>query len=119
MKLISMKMSKAEAKVDSMMGSPSINSDAPRYPYGLEIRLGKDELDKLSLIDPDVGMEVTIQAKGIVTMYRESERKGQKPDCAAEIQITDIAIEEATEAKKASASSAHFDAISRPSKDSY
>ena len=41
-----------------------IEADEPRYPYGLCISLGKDELEKLGITAlPKVGTEMMIMAK--------------------------------------------------------
>lgn len=107
MKLVSMKLSKAEAKADMGLPKPA---EGPRYPYGLELRLDGDQLDKLAF-EPEVGTEVTIAAKGIVTAYRESQRQGRDPDCSAEIQITDLGVSESPEARRAKAADKHLDRI--------
>ena len=105
-----MKLSKSEAKTEAgLVSGPS--DKGPRYPYGLELRLGNEALDKLKDFDPDVGTEVVIEARGLITAYRESQRQGRDPDRSAEIQITDLALDEAPEKKREKASAKHIDEL--------
>lgn len=109
MKLVSMRLSKAEAKAET--GPIAIK--APKFPYGLCLRLDGDQLDKLKLDDLEVGSEVTIEAKGVVEAYRESARQGRETECSAEIQITDLALGESPKARREKKAAAHLAGISR------
>lgn len=111
-KLVSLRLSKAEAKAE-MSGPPRV-SDAPRYPYGSCIRLEGDVIEKLGLDKLEVGARVTIEAEGIVEMYSEEERQGKEPERRASIQITDLAIVEAADSRREKKKAAHFDEIARP-----
>lgn len=88
MKLKNMKMSKAEAKAEVM---PAM--DAPEYPYGLCLRLDKEQLVKLGIKSfPGIGESVEIEAKATVKGVNIS--SGQGGDYASvELQITDLALD--------------------------
>ena len=82
-----------------------IEVDEPRYPYGLCISLGKDELDKLGITAlPKVGTEMTIMAKAYVKMTRAYETQGEGEDIGLELQITDMEIQGNQQQRNAEAS---------------
>lgn len=110
MKLVSMKLPKS-APIEA--DDEAETMDAPSYPYGLELHLDREQLQKLGL-DPEVGGEVAIEARGTVTMYRETERQGQEPDCSTSIQITDIAVTPAPDREREKRRAARIDSISSP-----
>jgi hypothetical protein len=84
-----MKMSKEEAKEQS---SPS-TADTPRYPYGLEIRLDDDAIEKLGLGDGlNVGDEVMITAKAKVTGKSGYETLVGDAENSIDLQITDMDV---------------------------
>lgn len=89
--LINMENTPAEALAQVGM-TPA--ADAPKYPWGLEINLNDDTLDKLNVKTlPAVGTEVTIVAKATVssTSERATEQEGA---CASMcLQITDMQID--------------------------
>lgn len=88
-----MKMSKAEAKSEV---SPSM--DAPEYPYGLCLRLGKDEIAKLGIKVPSIGDKFSISASAVVKSMSAS--SGEGGDYASiELQITDMDLDEDAETK--------------------
>ena len=88
MALINMK-SKPER--EEMPGE--IERDEPRYPYGLCLSLGKDELEKLGITAlPKVGGEMMIQAKATVKSTSAYETQGEGTDMRVELQITDMEI---------------------------
>lgn len=63
MKLVSMKLDKAEQKKEA-----DIAYDPPEYPWGLSVELNDDALDKLGITDlPDVGDTMTLTARVCVT----------------------------------------------------
>lgn len=71
----------------------AIEKDEPRYPYGLCIRLGKEELDKLGITAlPAVGSEMTITAKVFVESTSAYETQGAGKDQSMSLQITDMEI---------------------------
>ena len=86
MELKSMKIDPAEQEPETMMSEPS------PYPYGLCLRLEEDSVEKLGLDElPEVGTEVTIQAKAIVRSTNEMNREGEMYR-SLELQITDMGM---------------------------
>jgi hypothetical protein len=82
-----------------------IEYDEPRYPYGLCISLGKDELEKLGITAlPKVGTEMMIMAKCYVKMTRAYETQGEGEDMGIELQITDMEIQGNQQQRNAEAS---------------
>ncbi len=80
-------------------------ADEPRYPYGLCISLGKEELEKLGITAlPKVGTEMTIMAKAYVKMTRAYETQGEGEDMGIELQITDLEIQGNQQQRNAEAS---------------
>lgn len=92
-KFIDMKMSASErngaATISGMAKSPE-----QQYPWGLQIRLEKAQLEKLGLKRlPSAGDELEIEACCIVTRVYESEGMGEEPDRAITLQITKMMID--------------------------
>ena len=101
MALINMKQ---QPKREEMPGE--IEADEPRYPHGLCLTLGKEELEKLGISAlPKVGTEMTITAKSYVKMTRAYETQGEGKEMGIELQITDMGVgqtENATNDNRAS-----------------
>lgn len=91
-KLVSMKITAAERK-DQASPMPVSPTDAPRYPYGLELHLDQDSLDKLDLTLPKVGKEFLLVAKVKVTNVSSHENVGQKTQSTLGLQITSMCLE--------------------------
>lgn len=90
MAMINLKLSDTEAKAESGMLTPD-SDDLPRYPYGLSIYLDADAMGKLGIDKLEVGTEVAITAKAIVTGY--TERASQSGSYkSTDIQITDMEL---------------------------
>jgi len=89
MKLASMKMSKKESK----KSEAPISYDAPEYPYGLEINLNKDALDKLGIKVDNIGInsKCSIEAKGKITSVSKNVNE-RRENASVTIQITDMAV---------------------------
>lgn len=89
MKLVDLKLSKADAK-DEAGCAPS--SDKPLYPYGTTLYLDEDEQKKLGIKDmPDVGTEFPIEA--LVVVVGTSERQTQDGTRKTlDLQITKLGI---------------------------
>lgn len=69
-------------------------SDAPKYPWGLEINLNDDSLDKLGVKAlPAVGTEVTIVAKATVSSTSERATEGEGACASMCLQITDMQLD--------------------------
>ena len=91
MALINMKMSKEEIKESE----PTIQKPKePRYPWGLELSLNDESLDKLDMeaIDFKVGDVVGIRAKGNVTRLSSNQSENGESRESIDIQITDLDI---------------------------
>lgn len=94
MKLTSLKLSKAESKKES-----ACTLDRPRYPYGSQLRLDKEALQKLGLKVSDftVGAECEVEAIGTVTSIRSSEGDGYESSEVC-IQFEKIGVESMADA---------------------
>lgn len=93
MKLISLKLSKKEAKKDyGLVGPSSSDDDLPKYPYGTRIDFDTDMVERLNLEGYAADEEVTIEAAGYICEVESNERTGGKKRRNLKIQITDIAI---------------------------
>jgi|SRR6185503_14721818 len=98
MKLVNMKIDKAARQ--ETHASKSALMDAPAYPYGLEVRLDKETLEKLGLTDklPKVGTSLTLTALVDVTSVSENESTDGGTNCSVSLQITDLALATAKDA---------------------
>lgn len=89
MSLVDLKLTKKE------MNEEAQSSDMPSYPYGAQINLDTDELEKLGIGSdnlPAVGAEYHIRAVGKVTRISENETEGSDYSCGLCIQITAIEL---------------------------
>jgi hypothetical protein len=87
--MVDMKMSAKEAKEQS---SPSTD-EGPRYPYGLSINLGAEEMEKLGIGDSvEVGDVVTVTAKANVTSKSAFQTMLGKSEGSLCLQITDMEV---------------------------
>lgn len=88
MKIVSMERTKAEKKAAEER-CKAMPCDTPDYPWGLNINLGKEELDKLGMKDlPAVGDEMHIYAVCCVTRVSQSASKDGPDSKGVELQIT-------------------------------
>lgn len=89
--MISMKLTPAEAKSETMLGDPE-PSDLPEYPYGLTVCLDKDSLDKLGITElPPVGTRM--QLTTLVEVCSVSQYQNQSgTDSNLSLQITDMEL---------------------------
>lgn len=99
MKLVSMERPKPSVKEETK-GQAIDNSYYEKYPWGLRLDLGNDELDKLGIkiSGYDVDSVVNITAKALITSISSSQSldSGSKKSSnnRIELQITDLAIED-------------------------
>lgn len=92
MDMVDMKLTPKEVKEEK---AEVRSIDVPPYPWGLCIRLEKDELDKLKLASlPNVGDEVHITAVGRVTGVSSSMRDQKDEDKTVSIQIVMLALDD-------------------------
>jgi|GEM_PF-3891735 len=86
--MISMKRKKkkgGDSKVMEMDESP--------YPYGMEVSLDKESMDKLGIGTMSVGSEVQFIAKAKVVSVSEHEHEGSEKSENMSLQITDMDID--------------------------
>jgi hypothetical protein len=84
----SMKMDSQRPETAPMMEK----EDAPRYPYGLQIHLDKETLEKLGIKElPEIGKEVAIAAVAKVCSVSESEHMYGSDKCMG-LQITAMSV---------------------------
>lgn len=97
MALVNMKHSRDEAEKYTEREV----DDEPKYPYGLCISMGKDELEKLGITAlPKVGAEMKIMAVAYVKSTSAYETQGEGKDMSVTLQITDMAIEGTTDGER-------------------
>jgi hypothetical protein len=89
MKLVSMKTIKSNK--DTVQSAPS--EEKMSYPYGLELSLNKETLDKLGIkVDNiDINSKCTIEAIGKITSISKNINERQD-NSHMSIQLTDVAI---------------------------
>lgn len=88
--LISMENTAAEAKEQT---SPTADG-GPKYPWGLNICLNDDSLDKLGVKTlPAVGTEVTMVAKATVASTSENATESSGTRSSMDLQITDMQLD--------------------------
>ena len=94
--MVSMKLDKKRVKELNSPSTMAVESDAPEYPWGLEIRLESEALKKLEvdLKDYAIGDEVMVYAKCTVKELRQSERHGGGDSKTMELQITEMCMGE-------------------------
>lgn len=73
----------------------------PKYPWGLELRLGDEVLKKLGATMPDVGGEVTITAKAMVTGKNARQEADGDTRASVELQITAMELSNAPDTTNA------------------
>ncbi len=87
--LTDMKLPKRSKTSDCAVACDS--SDDPRYPYGLEISLDNDALDKLGLELPEAGEQFIVLGVGPVTRVSQTDNKRGK-DRSLSIQLQKIEV---------------------------
>ena len=91
MEMKSMKMTKYES---TEAVSPQ-KIEGPRYPYGLNLRLENESIERLGIESlPKVGDEVMIIAKAKVESVSMSENSDKTKNRCVSLQITDMCIED-------------------------
>lgn len=92
MKLVSMKITPQERKEKEEAAVPN-KIEQPSYPYGLELRLSKPELEKLGLSAAlQVGDECVVSAKAKVTSVEMRQHEGGDHEHVT-LQLTDLGVE--------------------------
>lgn len=91
MKLANMKLE--PRKPEDEKAANTLISDQPAYPWGLQLRLDNEQLEKLGITAlPAAGVTMTLTAKVEVTSagMRDSQGGGEQKNL--ELQITDMAL---------------------------
>lgn len=92
MEMIDMKLPKKSMK--EMKGMPIDTSKQDRWPYGLQLRFEKEQIEKIpSLTNYKIGDKVLVTAEACVTSIRMSEQQGGEENHSVELQIEKIACE--------------------------
>lgn len=92
MALVNMKQSAEEAKENGCCAAPD-SSDAPQYPWGLQISLDEESLAKLGMsAPPAVGSQMTITARVTVTSASQYQTQGNEKEASSSWQITDMEV---------------------------
>lgn len=91
MKMVSMKMKpEAKGKHDTM---EMVNGSTEKYPWGLRLNLGNEQLKALGVKDlPKVGEKIPLHAMVTVVGVRSSETENGE-DRNVELQITECMME--------------------------
>src|SRR5688572_2836684 len=90
-KLVSMKVDKAAR--EKKYAEPTVAADSPEYPWGLQLNLGDEELEKLGVEDlPGTDVAVKVYAVATVTRISVDESDGAKRRSMT-LQITDLCLE--------------------------
>jgi len=89
--MIDMKLAKEKAK---KMAAPEPVGKGPRYPYGLELNLEKDQLKKLGLSTKGrkVGEKGTIVAEYEISSISERQQQSGEDSQSMSLQITKLKI---------------------------
>lgn len=94
MKLVSVKLNKKDREKE--YPTASALADQPAYPWGLQVRLDENTLDKLGIDKlPEVGGELMLIAKVNVVSVSSSESAGSGGKRRnVELQITELCLED-------------------------
>lgn len=86
-----------------------VETDAPKYPWGLEIRLNENSLKKLDMAElPAVGKVCVVSAKAVVTSASQRQEADGDTNRSVELQITDLELIPADDSDYESKASAMF-----------
>jgi len=100
MKLVNMKIKKKSKKELKEMDIPMAYGDGDKWPYGLEVRFEKEQIEKLPILKKfDVGDRVYVYAEATVKGIRISERSNGHKDHYVELQLESINVEPKTKKK--------------------
>lgn len=86
--LTNMKLTQAEAKDTECPCKPEM----PEYPWGLQLDLNNDVLQKLGISLPQVGTTLLLHARAEVKRVSASDEMGGEKRMSVTLQITDMAL---------------------------
>jgi hypothetical protein len=93
-KLVSMANKKGKSDGCDCDTDCACSSDGGKYPYGLVLHLGDDQLKALGIKElPRVGSEILLSCKAKVTSAREEERGNGEVESYCGLQITAMGTE--------------------------
>lgn len=101
-KLIDMKVDQ-KAREKRYKESTVAMDGGDEYPYGLRLRLGEEEIDKLGEDLPAVDTEMALVAVVKVTSVSSNESAGGGKNRSVELQVTKMCLEAPSKAKSAAA----------------
>lgn len=92
--MIDMKIpKKTKAELKKMNEPMMVGDDHNKYPYGLQLRFEKDQIEKLpGFKGVKVGDTVIIHGTGKITEVRMSERTGGKDHHSIEVQLEAVDV---------------------------
>lgn len=98
MQMVNMAMKpeeKGKSECCCCCGPCACDEGKPRYPWGLQISLEKEQMDALGMKGmPKVGESMTMSCMVKVTRCSEEEREGGVPMRSMSLQITDMGMDE-------------------------
>lgn len=93
-KLVDMTYTKAELKEERKEMAVGTDGQPNPYPWGLCIRLEKEELSKLGITKlPEIGAEVYFMAVGKVTSVSQSASETRDEETCVGLQITGMKVQ--------------------------
>ena len=98
--MVSLKMSKAEAKAEGYV-SPAAEPTPPEYPWGTRLTLVDEVAKSLFPKMPTVGAQVAIDGLATVASVNIVQQQGGDTRVSIELQLTDIDLEEPEETTSA------------------
>jgi len=98
MNMTDMAYTRAEIKDEKAETGP-VSPEVPKYPWGLQVRLEREELDKLGITDlPDVGDVLQLMVSARVTGVTETQMaNAQDTECCVTLQIEEMAVHDMAE----------------------
>lgn len=93
-KPVDMKLPKDKRKEMAAPVATGSASEGPKYPWGLQLRLENESLDKLGIKElPEVGKECKVMGVAKVVSVEKRDQEGGKTSRHVELQITKLALE--------------------------
>jgi hypothetical protein len=94
MKLVDLKRTKAEVKAEAKEWSGASIGGQPEYPWGLQLRLEREELEKLGIADtlPPVGAKLTLTVTAEVTSVSENRMADGRNECCVTLQVQQMGM---------------------------
>lgn len=98
--LASMKIDQNAREEKYKLAETSAAPDGSQYPYGLQLQLDDEALDKLGIETlPRPDTEIVVYARATVTSVSSNASTGGEKRRSVSLQITDLSLETATKKK--------------------